>query len=151
MDGFSGAEPVGAMERLAECRDPYGRERQPREVLDGGLDEVDRPRPRRRRVSASLGEHVRIRLEQRHVLEQRGELDPDCAGAAADVEEPARPVETQLAGQHLPEPRGVRRPPLEVVPRGTAELGGVVLHPGSLPLGEIWLSRRMAAEPGQVW
>jgi hypothetical protein len=58
VDGFSGAEPVGAMERLAERRDPHEWERQPREVLGGGLDEGDRPDPADAaclRASASMG------------------------------------------------------------------------------------------------
>jgi hypothetical protein len=48
------------------------------------------------------GEHLGIRLKQCDVLEEPGELHPDGAGPATDVEEPASPTETHSPANTSP-------------------------------------------------
>lgn len=72
----------------------------PREVLGQGLDPADVRDAPFLDGPATFGEHRRVGVEADRLLEQVGESDGEDAGAAAAVEEPPAPVQTQFLGEN---------------------------------------------------
>lgn len=88
------------MKGLPERHQAHRLQRNLRQFLRGGLDEVDRGQVRRGHRGTGFGEHSGIGFQEGDVLEQRSQLHAHRSGPAADVQQSAGPVETQLVSQH---------------------------------------------------
>ena len=124
VDGLRHQAFVGPVERLAECHQPGRPGRDRGQILGQTLDPPDvrdclflgRP--------AALRKHAGIWVQTGRLLEQVSKADSEHAWAAADVQEPAAPVQTRLLRQDGLKLRRVRRAAVAIVGSGAEVDGG---------------------------
>jgi hypothetical protein len=87
------------VEGLAECHQPVRPWRDRGQVLGQTLDPPDVHDCLFLGREAALREHVGIRVQTDHLLEQASKADGEHAWAAAGIRKPAVPVQTHLLRQ----------------------------------------------------
>ena len=87
------------MEGLAKSNESIATTRCCGKLLSGSVDPPDARDASLFGDPITLGEHGRVGIEADCFLKQMGKSDGEDAGAAASIEQPPGPIETQFVGE----------------------------------------------------